>query len=66
MIIAIMCILHVMVTDLHLSVIVIDIFVVIASMLLLLVRPTVPPMRRTTRISVDPLVPTTRPREYKK
>ncbi|XP_052715982.1 asparagine-rich protein-like isoform X2 [Crassostrea angulata] len=24
-------------------------------------RPTVPPMRRTTRISVDPLVPTTRP-----
>lgn len=63
MIIVIMCILHVMVTDLHL---VIDIFVVIASMLLLLVRPTVPPMRRTTRISVDPLVPTTRPREYKK
>lgn len=34
MIIVIMCILHVMVTDLHLSVIVIDIFVVIASMLL--------------------------------
>lgn len=65
MIIVSIGILHVMVTDLHLLVIVIDIFVVIASMLLLLVRPTAPPMKRTTRISVDPLVPTTRPREYK-
>lgn len=64
MIIVSMDILHVMVTELHLSVI--DNFVVIASMLLLLVLPTAPPMKRTTRISVDPLVPTTRPREYKK